>query len=161
MMWRMLPDELKGCCATFLDTPSAGRFAAACHEGQRLVLTQLVLMKLVDAVAAQVAAQAAAEAQAAPRRIAFNAAGKNFIDAYVDAYIAAAPAAVVERPLASPRGARYGFPLLFREAHIALLCPCLLCPCLLCPCLLCRVYHACVRYVFVTLERRGCAPVCG
>ena len=50
-------------------------------------------MKLVDAVAAQVAAQAAAEAQAAPRRIAFNAAGKNFIDAYVDAYIAAAPAA--------------------------------------------------------------------
>ena len=93
MMWRMLPDELKGCCATFLDTPSAGRFAAACHEGQRLVLTQLVLMKLVDAVAAQVAAQAAAEAQAAPRRIAFNAAGKNFIDAYVDAYVAAAPAA--------------------------------------------------------------------
>ena len=57
------------------------------------MLTQLVLMKLVDAVAAQVAAQAAAEAQAAPRRIAFNAAGKNFIDAYVDAYIAAAPAA--------------------------------------------------------------------
>ena len=52
MMWRMLPDELKGCCATFLDTPSAGRFAAACREGQRLVLTQLVLMKLVDAVAA-------------------------------------------------------------------------------------------------------------
>ena len=83
---------MKGCCATFLDTPSAGRFAAACHEGQRLVLTQLVLMKLVDAVAAQVAAQAAAEAQAAPRRIAFNAAGKIFIDAHVDAFVAAAPA---------------------------------------------------------------------
>ena len=68
-MWRTLPDELKGCCASFLDTPSAGRFAAASREGQRLVRTRLVLMKLVDTVVAQMAAQAAREAQLAPRRI--------------------------------------------------------------------------------------------
>ena len=60
-MWRTLPDELKACCASFLDTPSAGRFAAASREGQRLMLMQLVFMKLIDTVAAWVAAQAAQE----------------------------------------------------------------------------------------------------
>ena len=72
-----------------LDTPSAGRFAAASREGQRFLLTRLVKEKAALDAAAQ-AAQAA-QPQAAPRRITFSAAGRAFIDEYVDAFRAAAP----------------------------------------------------------------------
>ena len=91
-VWRTLPDELKGCCASFLDTPSAGRFAAASREGQRLVLTRLVEEKAaLDAAAHRRHRQHSHSAQAAPRRITFSAAGRAFIDEYVDTFRAAAP----------------------------------------------------------------------
>ena len=103
-----LPEELLACCASFLDTPSAGRFAAASRQGQRLVLARLAAEKAERDRAEAEAAAAAADAQAAPRRrIEINALGTAFIDAYVNIFIGAGLAArglLVEQILAQAAG---------------------------------------------------------
>ena len=89
-----LPEELLAVIASFLDTPSAGRFAAASRQGQRLVLARLDAEK-AELDRARAAAQAAplAARAASRQRIEINALGKVFIDSYVYIFIGAGLAA--------------------------------------------------------------------
>ena len=80
-----LPDELLLWLAGFLDTPSAGLFAAASSTCKKLVHK-----KLVDTWNAYMLAR---NAMPVPRRITYTAIGAAFIDSHVDVFKTLAPAA--------------------------------------------------------------------
>ena len=74
---------------------TAALFAQTSKACKHLVLSRLIVAKAAHNWRRRLAALAkAAAAQApVPRRVAFTAAGRNFIDAYLDAFIGASPTA--------------------------------------------------------------------